>query len=152
MEIFTSTGNRKSPKYPVYWDFLVDCLAPFPGLRGLTVGASHVDTPESAGGVLRGDGGSPDITATRPSKKQKIAGSRKKGSAETPLSRVCNSIETLIGKMGSRDNSSEVTFPAVQGQIDSLRSDISTVTSKVDSLAAVVSELVQHLRSSTCSE
>ncbi|KAG1699178.1 hypothetical protein DVH05_014095 [Phytophthora capsici] len=141
-ETFTATGNKKTPKYPVYWDFLLDCLAPFPGLRGLTIGGSHVETPEGAGGPLSDE--TPE-TISPAKKKQKQNSKNKKTAAQTPVLRICDSIEKMIDKMSSRDDTAGELSTA-QVEMAALRTEISSVNSKVDKLADVVGELLEHLK------
>ncbi|KAG1698796.1 hypothetical protein DVH05_014767 [Phytophthora capsici] len=141
-ETFTATGNKKTPKYPVYWDFLLDCLAPFPGLRGLTIGGSHVETPEGAGGPLSDE--TPETTSPA-KKKQKQNSKNKKTTAQTPVLRICDSIEKMIDKMSSRDDTAG-TLSTAQVEMAALRTEISSVNSKVDKLADVVGELLEHLK------
>ncbi|KAG1705961.1 hypothetical protein DVH05_002523 [Phytophthora capsici] len=134
-DIYTATGNRRAPRYPAYWSLLVDCLAPFPGLRGLTVGGSHVATPEGAGGALREQG-----AAQPPRKKQRGPDSTKKTSSQAPVARVCDSIERLIDMISPRPTTSESSS---QDDILSLRADISRVNTQIESLATIVSKLAE---------
>lgn len=127
----------------------MDCLIRYPGLCGLAVGRSHVDTPEGAGGALAEASVSEGDSTQRPSKKQKASSSRKLGSSEAPVVRICDSIDELIENVASQSNVFEVTVPVAQNENVSLRSDISAVNAKVNKLTSAVGEVRQRFQNSS---